>query len=872
MQPLNQISRYGDTIEALRIIIRESMKHPEKRKEFVEEGSVELIIGLCDIKTIPWKLAVYCAAVLRILAHGNNKVKAKIIEEGGVAPLLELCDPVELETNEITIVPSEDARWRLRSHEQATAVLRSLALNNSACQAKIVTSGAIKQVIQLCNILNTNGSHRNCCISSYHSSKEANERFQELTFQKKLVGKIKEMSPSTLREKALNLLRSGLVNGFIKVNSIYSVDLYDTTMDYQDIHISDELIKSQLMWPDMSLSDTKDDKDQEKYVKHKDFDKWADICVTEVIDACHFWAHVGGKHVTEKIEWITQRLLSAEPNPLNSIPEPGTYVCISEMIGGHRDCYRAQVISIEQTSDKASFAHVFAVDNGCARKVPLCNLHFLNEDLQDIAPQAVLCCLSGVQDPLESTEVLEHVAGFLRNLTQGDDDSYRIYVAAQGGLEFLIKLCRIPNREICKQAVGAILNLAKNTKIGVRIGFLGGIQVLLDVCQHFFHDEEVLFLALGGLLNLVWHPSESYVNRCRLADSDGLVIMTHVHETSSSESIKTRCLQLIKNLLGNSITSLGNCKLELSNNPHTNAPVDRSIFDEDKKFSLAVSRDNDYTPSHRKRKKRRAFHGLRRGEVEAKPTLVALSSGSGKRSSMGESDGLSEYDNSTSYEDTDGDTDGERLVTDSPGSSPGKADDIDVDNMQEYYVQGYHVPFSKDDLHDFRPQTNVLNLSSKALSRSLCAFLNSGKCGTVYFGIRRDGVVAGLKIKRKQRDQLRLGIDETLSRFNPSLKHHVYEVHFVPVVKRNGSESPRSRVQVDDRYVVEIRIVNCSGLVYTTPQGKCFFRHKSRNEEFTTQEVREKTVKEMESLYNSEMNSLRKELKEMKIRLQEKSR
>ena len=72
---------------------------------------------------------------------------------------------------------------------------------------------------------------------------------------------------------------------------------------------------------------------------------------------------------------------------MNSIPEPGTFVCISEMIGGHRDCYRAQVISIEQTSDKASFAHVFAVDNGCARKVPLCNLHFLTEDSQDIAPQ-----------------------------------------------------------------------------------------------------------------------------------------------------------------------------------------------------------------------------------------------------------------------------------------------------------------------------------------------------------------------------------------------------------------------------------------------------------------------------------------------------
>lgn len=45
MQPPNQISRYGDTIEALKSIIRESVKHPEKREEFVEEGSIELIIG-----------------------------------------------------------------------------------------------------------------------------------------------------------------------------------------------------------------------------------------------------------------------------------------------------------------------------------------------------------------------------------------------------------------------------------------------------------------------------------------------------------------------------------------------------------------------------------------------------------------------------------------------------------------------------------------------------------------------------------------------------------------------------------------------------------------------------------------------------------
>lgn len=855
-------SRYKDTIEALKVIISESLNYPDKREVFVKEGSIELIFGLCDIRSIPWDLAVYCAAVLRILAHGNSEVKAKIIECHGVTPLLELCGPSELQSDEIG--SSAHKQWRFRAHEQAAAVLHSLSFENLACQAEMVTSGIIKHMVQLCDVFNPNGPHSSCCLSTYSCSREANELLHELTFRKKLVGKIKEMSPTALREKGVNLIRSGLVNGFTEVSKIYSVDLFDTTVDYQDIKISDELIRSQLMWPDMSHSDTNNARDQGKYVKEKDLDKWADVCVTEVIDACHFWAHIGGKQVAEKVEWINQRLLSKECSPLTGIPEPGTFVCVSENIGGHRDCYRAQVLGIEHVTDGTLLAHVFAVDNGFTKKLSVNDLYFLCEDLLDIPPQAVLCCLPGVQVPSESAEVLEHVAGVLRNLTQ-ENDSYRLYVAAQNGLEFLVKLCMIPNREVCMQAVGAILNLAINTKIGVRIGFLGGIQVLLDVCQLFLHDEDILLLALGGIQNLVLSSKESYVNRCRLADSGGLVILSQIYDISASETIKARCLQAIKNLFGSSITSLNNGKLEINKSP-SQACVDiRSILDEDKKFSLAVSEDK---PSSQRRRRRRR---LRCGEVEAKPTFVALSPGSGKKSSTGESDGLSDYENSTSYEDTDGDTDGERLVTEKLGLITGRSDDTDVDH-EEYYVQGYHVPFCEDDLHDFRPQTNVRNLSSRAVSRSLCAFLNSGKCGTVYLGVRHDGIVAGLKINKKERDQLRLGIDDTMYRFNPSVKHQIYDVHFIPVVKRAGSESPKSRMQVDDRYVVEIRIVNCTGKVYADPSGKCFYRQKSRNEEFTTQEVREKTIRELESVYNSEMNSMRKELEEMRIQLHEKSR
>ena len=59
------------------------------------------------------------------------------------------------------------------------------------------------------------------------------------------------------------------MSGLIEVNRLYSTDLYDTTMDYQDIRISDELIKSQLMWPRMSLNETDSSEDKGKYVNSK---------------------------------------------------------------------------------------------------------------------------------------------------------------------------------------------------------------------------------------------------------------------------------------------------------------------------------------------------------------------------------------------------------------------------------------------------------------------------------------------------------------------------------------------------------------------------------------------------------------------------
>ena len=75
--------------------------------------------------------------------------------------------------------------------------------------------------------------------------------------------------PELLWNSFILFSNTGLVSGSTEVNKIYSIDLYDTTTDYHDIRISDELINSQLMWPDMTMNNADDSEDQGKYVKHK---------------------------------------------------------------------------------------------------------------------------------------------------------------------------------------------------------------------------------------------------------------------------------------------------------------------------------------------------------------------------------------------------------------------------------------------------------------------------------------------------------------------------------------------------------------------------------------------------------------------------
>ena len=75
---------------------------------------------------------------------------------------------------------------------------------------------------------------------------------------------------------------------------------------------------------------------------------------------------------------------------MSAIPEPGTYVCISEMIGGHRDSYRAQVLSADHDANSSLAVQVFAVDNGFTKTVSANCLYILPENLLGIPPQVCI--------------------------------------------------------------------------------------------------------------------------------------------------------------------------------------------------------------------------------------------------------------------------------------------------------------------------------------------------------------------------------------------------------------------------------------------------------------------------------------------------
>ena len=88
-------------------------------------------------------------------------------------------------------------------------MLRLVTFQSKTCQTEVVSAGAIKLLIRMCDIFNPEGFHGNCCQPPYWSSSDAVQLLHDLTYRKKLVGQLKELNQDNIKEKAVKLIKTG---------------------------------------------------------------------------------------------------------------------------------------------------------------------------------------------------------------------------------------------------------------------------------------------------------------------------------------------------------------------------------------------------------------------------------------------------------------------------------------------------------------------------------------------------------------------------------------------------------------------------------------------------------------------------------------
>lgn len=246
-----------------------------------------------------------------------------------------------------------------------------------------------------------------------------------------------------------------------------------------------------------------------------------------------------------------------------------------------------------------------------------------------------------------------------------------------------------------------------------------------------------------------------------------------------------------------------------------------------------------------------------------------------------------------------------------------------------YYIRGETVPFEEDMVHEFKGHRNLAveelppwtqeskteKASRKAASRTINAFLNTGKGGTVYLGIIDSGVIRGIQLTQYQKDHIVGSLDDLLSRYCPPVKSHRYKVKFVPVVDdeaqgeallQQGNLDASSSSSYSERlrphlfqsfnycwcdkeavarynagilptdYIIEIQLKKwnakdprnddgCGTMINLHPihedeEGNCYFRRQASVVKYTMTEIAQLTKQEAKEECLREIESLKQEI------------
>ena len=137
-----------------------------------------------------------------------------------------------------------------------------------------------------------------------------------------------------------------------------------------------------------------------------------------------------------------------------------------------------------------------------------------------------------------------------------------------------------------------------------------------------------------------------------------------------------------------------------------------------------------------------------------------------------------------------------------------------------FYIFKEEVKTYEDRNTEFKACTTRafnISLAVELIAPYVSAFLNT-EGGTIYYGVRDDGVVTGVVLNRKLRDNLVLALDAAINKFTPHVNSDNYNIHFADVCNSHMQKMP-------EMYVVEISVkAGSKNEVYFTHKKEAYIR------------------------------------------------
>lgn len=132
------------------------------------------------------------------------------------------------------------------------------------------------------------------------------------------------------------------------------------------------------------------------------------------------------------------------------------------------------------------------------------------------------------------------------------------------------------------------------------------------------------------------------------------------------------------------------------------------------------------------------------------------------------------------------------------------------------YRVGEVLPNEEDMHNEFKSvaSTNPVRSICDTFTKYALGYLNA-EGGRMFFGVRdRDAVVEGVELSAKDRDRIRIGLQNKINDFQPKVDPTLFKIEFVTV---DGID--------EERYVVLITVPSSSSSkIYFSSSGKCWVR------------------------------------------------